>query len=224
MSYFMVRLTPCRMIEWIMNSCQLFEIGKLQCFDLRPFGRRYSQRCTSVHFISVFHCNVWTDETCRINYNNRGGLWSVFDWIQSEFLHQSADYLLKEVKTQFLHWKRGQFLLLTSDQLEELKANVYHIFGLCDFLRFYDQFFGVLIGWQVSSYFHWSSIRVHCVRSHKYFPVGYIRRKRRERAKCKRRLSPGGKQIFGSPFASRVLRTWSCILLARLPLGTRHAA
>ena len=32
------------------------------------------------------------------------------------------------------------------------------------------------------------------------------------------RVNPGGKQIFGSIFASRVLRTWSRTLLAHLPL------
>ena len=44
--------------------------------------------------------------------------------IKSEFLQQRGDYLLKEAKAQFLRRKRGRFLLLSSDHLEEVEANV----------------------------------------------------------------------------------------------------
>ena len=79
--------------------------------------------------------------------------------------------------------------------------------------------FWMLIGSQVSSYFHWPSIRMHCVHSHKHFLVGYIRRKTRKRAKCTRLRDSLRKGNFGLYFASRVLRTWSRTLLARLPLA-----
>ena len=50
--------------------------------------------------------------------------------IQSEF------WLLNEVNSQFL----CTILLLSSDHLEELEANVCPFFALCDFVKIHDQF------------------------------------------------------------------------------------
>ena len=56
--------------------------------------------------------------------------------IQSEFWQQRGDYLLNEVNAQFL----CTILLLSSDHLEELEANVCPFFALCDFVKIHDQF------------------------------------------------------------------------------------
>ena len=78
-----VKVWRYRMIEWVMNNCQLFEIDKLQW--VLWFYACSIEDIRGTRSTGVFNKNVWREEMCRINYHNRGGRWSVSDWIQNDF-------------------------------------------------------------------------------------------------------------------------------------------